>query len=176
MTNGVDTRSTPPGSVIALPDWALWTLVAYAATVFHILIDIHLGLFGEISDQMSVVKGLWGLTQSVLLAWWMLVTIKAANGNAPALKCSLILTGLLALLFNGLVALAAAPPVSDAAPWQDLAHITSTVAGFMALRTGARQLGERPWPKGGRLVVISIGLVVVNAAFAAPLNLEAVSS
>lgn len=174
MTRDSDTRSIVPGSVAGLPRWALWTLVAYAATVFHIFIDMHIGLFGEISDQMSVVKGFWGLTQSAVLAWWMLVTIRAANGDGPALRSSLFLTGLLAFVLNGLVALIAAPPVSDAAPWQDLAHITATVAGFMALRAGGRVGG--PWPKGGRLLAISIGLVVVNAAFAAPLNLEAFSS
>ncbi len=176
MTDAVDTRAPRNDSVAGLPVWALWTLVAYAATVFHVLIDMHIGLFGEISDQMSVVKGFWGLTQSVLLAWWMLVTMKAANGNRVALKSSLVLTGVLAFLVNGVIALVAAPPASDAAPWQDLTHMTAAVAGLMALRSGVRQFGERPWPRGGRSLVISIGLVLVNAAFGAPLTLENLSS
>lgn len=158
------------------PGWLTWTVVAFAATVFHLLIDMHLGLFGEISDDMSTVKGLWGLSQSVLLGWWILVTARAAAGHGPALKASLALTGLLALVFNGLVAVAAAPPVSDAAPWQDLAHLSAIAAGFLALRSGVRELRDRGSPAGGRLLAVTIVLVLINMAFAAPLNLQAIAN
>lgn len=158
------------------PAWMLWTIVAFAATVFHVLIDAHLGLFGEISPDMSVVKGLWGLSESILLGWWVLVTVTAATGHGPSLKSSLVLTGLLALTFNGLVAVVAAPPVSDAAPWQDLAHLSAIAGGFLALRAGIREFRARGSPAGGPLLAVSIALLLINMGVTAPLNLRAMSS
>lgn len=158
------------------PTWVVWTTVAFVATGFHVLIDAHLGLFGELSSDMSVIKGLWALSQSALFGWWMLMTVLAAAGNGAALRSSLVLTGLLALTLNGVVAIAAAPPVSDAAPWQDLAHLGAIVGGVLALRSGITELRDRGSPRGARLLAASVVLLLTNMAFSAPLNLQALAT
>lgn len=168
--------TTEPTPLAATPAWLWWSVATFIATLFHLLIDVHIGLFGETSRDMSVLEGAWGLSQSALFGWWLLVTAMAATRSGAALKSSLILTGVLGLLLNGVVAVAAAPPVSDAAPWQDLAHFTAVIAGFLAVRTGLTELRERGSPPGGHLLVISIVLLVVNMAFGAPLNLDAIAS
>lgn len=150
-------------------------MVAFFATMFHFVIDLHLGIYGPVSANMSVVKGLWGLSQALLFAWWMLMTVLAIGGDGTALRSSIALTAIVAFALNGVVALIAAPPVSAAAPWQDLAHFGAVGGGFVALRTGVRELRLRGSPPGGRLLVISVGLLLVNVAFGIPVTLEALS-
>ncbi|HSJ29452.1 MAG TPA: hypothetical protein VLB67_14690 [Acidimicrobiia bacterium] len=170
------TKSAAPPETVLGPHWLVWTVLAFVATVFHVLIDQHLGLFGAVSSDMSVVKGLWGLFQSLLLGWWMLMAALAVGGNGVALRSCVVLTAIFAFGVNGVVAIIAAPPISDAAPWQDISHFGAAIAGFQATRTGIRQLGKQGSPKGGRLLVISVAILVATAAFALPLNLDAISS
>jgi hypothetical protein len=170
------TESAAPPETALGPRWLVWTVLAFAASVFHVLIDLHLGLFGAVSSDMSVVKGLWGMFQSLLLGWWMLMAALAAGGNGAALRSCVVLTAVFAFLFNGVVAIIAAPPISDAAPWQDISHFGAAIAGFQATRTGFRQLGSQGSPPGGLLLVISVVILVATAAFALPLYLDAISA
>lgn len=178
---GVDPAdTTPPGASavgpLGLPIWTWWTLAAFVATFFHLLIDLHLGLFGPTSREMSVLKGFWGLSQGMLFGWWMLTTALALLGKGSALKSSLVLTGVVAFLLNGVVAFVVAPPISDAAPWQDLAHLGATLAGLLALRAGVAEYRGRGPAPGGRLLMVTVALLLANMALGAPLNLAALSS
>lgn len=177
----MDRSETPTSESMSgpwtLPSWAIWTAVTFTAAVFHLLIDHHLGLYGELSADMSPLKGLWALTKSLVLAWWLLLVALALVGRPGALRSTLIVTVIEGLLGDGLVAIIVAPPPSAAFPWQDLAHFTALIAGTGATWLLWRERQRRGHPAGGRWLILgTIALIVVNKALGTPLNLDAISS
>lgn len=159
------------------PGWVVWTAVTFAAVVYHLLIDFHLGLYGQISAEMGLVKGLWGLARSLLLAWWLLLVALAIGGRPGALRATLIVVVAEGVLLQGAVAIAVAPPPSDAFPWQDIAHFAALASGGVATWMIWRERARRGVPGGGRwLVVGTVVLLVVAHVLSAPLNLEAISA
>ena len=156
--------------------------MTFVAVTYHLVIDLHLGLYGEISDEMSVIKGAWGLATSVLLGWWLIAIVLGVTGHAPALRSTLILSAVVGFLLNGVVAIAAAPPPSDAYPWQDIAHFTALVAGGLATWTTRREIRHRQGLYGGpdargspTMVIITVVLILGSSALGAPLTLRAIT-
>ena len=154
--------------------------MTFVAVTYHLVIDLRLGLYGEISDEMSFAEGAWGLATSTLLGWWLISILLGVTGHAPALRSTLILSAVVGVLLNGIVAIVVAPPPSDAYPWQDIAHFTALVAGFLATWTTRREIRHRQGLYGGpdargspAMVIITFALIIASSALGVPLTLDA---
>ena len=114
------------------PAWLPWTALAAFAALAHVLIDAHIGLWGETSDDMSALQAANAAVLGALYAWWMVIIGLAVQGYRAALRSALVLAVVFVGLLNGLFAFIAAPPPSAAFPYQDLAHGGSLVFGAVA--------------------------------------------
>ncbi|MEX2588435.1 MAG: hypothetical protein WD602_10660 [Actinomycetota bacterium] len=144
----------------ATPRWLPWTAVAFGATLGHTFIDYHLGLMGERAASMSVHQGAAVLSVALMFAFWLALAAAAAAGDTFALRALFWLTVLEAVLLNGALAVAAAPPPSEAFPFQDLFHLGSLTAGVLA----SRQIWiaqRRAEPVGSLTWLVMVGVVIV---------------
>ncbi len=133
-----------------LPGWLVLNVAAMSASAAHVLVDIHLGLFGASSSSMSLLQAMNIAFACLVLSWWVLC-LAAASGAAPgALSGALILAAVWALLATGMAAVAAAPPPSDAFPFQDLTHLAGLVLGALAAVATWRELARNHTPGAGR--------------------------
>ena len=112
--------------------WVAWTAAALLASLVHVLIDSHIGLYGETSSQMSLLQAANVFLTSLIYGWWVYVVGVASTGNKSALVSTLIIVVMWVLLANGVGALAVAPPPSSAFPYQDIAHFSCIVVGVGA--------------------------------------------
>ena len=103
--------------------WIAWTAAALLASLAHVLIDSHIGLYGETSSQMSLLQAANVLLTSLFYGWAIYAVGVASAGNKSALVSTLA---------NGVAALAVAPPPSSAFPYQDIAHVACIVFGVGA--------------------------------------------
>jgi hypothetical protein len=149
---GSPTRSKAP--------WLPWTAAALGATVVHLLIDYHIGLYGQTSDTMSALQATSAARQGVLIAWWLVVAV-AAVYDSGALTALFWLVVVDASIMNGVVAFAVAPPPSDAFPYQDLTHGAALVFGVVAAVRISRHRTQVEPPIGRGWLVATIGVLVV---------------
>jgi hypothetical protein len=153
----IDTRKVSPA--LAAAPWLPWTAAALGATVAHLLIDYHIGLYGETSEMMSSLQAASALRQAVLIAWWLVLAVAAVN-DTGALTALFWLVVVDAAIMNGVVAFVAAPPPSAAFPYQDLAHGAALVFGVIAaVRIGRRRVELGP-PANKRWLVATIAILV----------------
>lgn len=149
--------------------WVGWTAAAMGATLWHALIDQHIGLNGPTSDQMSLLQAGAGLLAVAVAAWWVFLIAESLTGRSEATRALLLLIVYRAVLMNGVVAFAAAPPPSAAFPYQDMAHGASLLLGLVAAhslttREGTGRWGRRSWVTLALLVADSTlgGLLMVS--------------
>jgi len=112
--------------------WIAWTAATLLASLAHVLIDSHIGLYGETSLQMSLLQAANVLLTSLFYGWWIYAVGVASAGNKSALVSTLVIVVAWVLLANGVAALAVAPPPSSAFPYQDIAHVSCIVFGVGA--------------------------------------------
>lgn len=112
--------------------WTAWTAAALTTSLIHVLIDLHIGLYGETSLQMTPLQAANLFVTSLVYGWWMHTVAVASSGDCSALLSALAVTVLWAFLWNGLKGFIVSPPPSSAFPYQDLAHILSLVFGAAA--------------------------------------------
>ncbi len=153
---------TNRGSLFSEAPWLPWTAAALGATVAHLLIDYHIGLYGETSEIMSALQAASAVRQAVLIAWWLLLAV-AAVYDSGALRALFWLVVVDAAIMNGAVAFAVAPPPSAGFPYQDLAHGAALVFGVIAaVRISRRRAQLDPPPKNRWLVATVVILVGVQ--------------
>lgn len=109
--------------------WIAWTAAALLASLAHVLIDFHIGLYGEASSRVSSLQAANLFLTSLVYGWWIYAVAVAGSGNGPALVSALVVAALWAFLWNGLIGLMVSPPPSSAFPYQDIAHVSSIVFG-----------------------------------------------
>ena len=109
--------------------WIAWTSAALVASLVHVLVDFHIGLYGETSSRVSWLQAANLFFASLVYGWWIYAAAVAASGEKSALVSALIIAVLWAFLWNGVVGLAVSPPPSSAFPYQDIAHASSIVFG-----------------------------------------------
>ena len=112
--------------------WIAWTAAALLASLAHVLIDSHIGLYGETSSQMSLLQAANVFLTSLIYGWWVYAVGVASTGNKSALVSTLVIVVVWVLLANGVAALAVSPPPSSAFPYQDIAHFSCIVLGVGA--------------------------------------------
>ncbi len=112
--------------------WIAWTAAALLASLAHVLIDSHIGLFGETSSQMSLLHAANVLLTSLFYGWAIFAVGLSSMGDKSALVSTLVIVVMWVLLANGVAAVAVAPPPSSAFPYQDIAHFSCIVLGVGA--------------------------------------------
>lgn len=142
------------------PRWLGWAAAAFGATLGHTLVDYHLGLLGDRSDSLSVHEGAVVLALALLFAFWLALAAAAAGGDGYALRGLFWLTVLEAVLLNGALAVAAAPPPSEAFPFQDLFHFGALVFGVLAARRMWRAQRQVE-PAGSLTWLVMVGVVIL---------------
>ncbi len=105
--------------------WIAWTSAALVASLLHVLVDFHIGLYGEASSRMSSLQAANLFFTSLVYGLWIYAAAVAATGDKSALVSALVIAVLWAFLWNGVVGLAVSPPPSSAFPYQDIAHASS---------------------------------------------------
>ena len=109
--------------------WIAWTAATLLASLVHVLIDFHIGLYGDTSSRMSSLQAANLFLTSLVYGWWIYAVGVASTGNKSALVSALVIVALWGLLWNGVVGLAVSPPPSSAFPYQDIAHVSCIVFG-----------------------------------------------
>ena len=105
--------------------WIAWTSAALVASLLHVLVDFHIGLYGEASSRMSSLQAANLFFTSLVYGLWIYAAAVAATGD----KSALVIAVLWAFLWNGVIGLAVSPPPSSAFPYQDIAHASSILFG-----------------------------------------------
>lgn len=144
--------------------WIAVTAVALGATLWHVVIDYHIGLYGETSDRMSPAQGVYAAILGVTYAWWAAMLALAASGDRSALRSLVWITVIWSVVVNGFVALIAAPPPSSAFPYHDLAHLISLGAGGWSAYLSIKILRAERGPVTRPLPLVTLGLVLINLA------------
>ena len=112
-----------------------WSAVAFVASAAHVAIDFLADVY-----PWSVSGALVAVSAAAVYALWAAALRSARRGSADALRAAALLALVQAALANGVIALVPCPPVAlvgaaapcALAPWQDLAHVASAVAGAVA--------------------------------------------
>lgn len=146
--------------------WVGWVSAALAATLWHALIDQHIGLNGPTSDSMSLHQASAALLGVAVVAWWVFMLAQAVGRRPQAVRSVLVLVVYRAVVMNGLVAFAAAPPPSAAFPYQDLAHGAALGLGLVAAYSVTSSVGTGSWGRQGWL---TLALLVSDSAVGATL-------
>jgi hypothetical protein len=159
LAQPVTQRATRAAEADVALAWLWGSALAMFATLAHVLIDMHIGLWGETSREMSVPQAGNVTMFAAIYAWWAVSLVYAWNGDRWALRTLLLFAFVHAFLLNGLVALFAAPPPSAAFPYQDIAHVGSLVAGGFATLYLWRPSRRRA--DGGRLWLLVVALLIL---------------
>ena len=147
--------------------WIAWTAAALVASLIHVLIDFHIGLYGETSSKMSALQAANLSITSLVYGWWIYLVAIAGSGDRSALVSALVVAALWAFLWNGVVGLVISPSPSSAFPYQDIAHISSIVLGAgasAAIWRASRFLeGEVSWTMPAVAGAILLSAFVVKS-------------
>jgi hypothetical protein len=162
MTTAEPTPTTAKVAGTTAPKWLVWSSIALVATLAHTLIDMHIGLWGESSDEMNAIQAINSLGQGAVYGWWILAVAFALQGDRWAMRSVLLFAAVNAFLFHGLIAIVAAPPPSAAFPFQDIAHVSSLLTGAAAAILIRRRLSEMQ-PGGRKYLFIGAGALILLA-------------
>lgn len=156
---------------------AVLSAAAAGLVLAHVMIDQHIGLWGVTSEQMSLLQAANVAGHGLLFAWWMVLIAWARAPARPGATMALtLMVGLEALLFNGLVALAACPPpCAGAFPYQDIVHLAIVGVGGWAGLTAYRAWQTRHRGEGRRLTWLTVAVIVASMALSAPLSIQVLS-
>jgi hypothetical protein len=119
-------------SPIAVQRWLTMTVLAFAASLAHLFIDVHIGLFGPSAPEISPLQILNVALLTSIFTYWAWAMAYAQAGSASALATVVVFSAFWAAFANGAVALVVAPPPSLGFPYQDIAHGLSLVFGTLA--------------------------------------------
>jgi len=147
--------------------WAPLSAAALSLSLFHTLVDWHIGLFGATAQVLSVPQAALAGVTAALYGWWgwsLAGAAGAAAGRRSHLASVLVLTVGWAFAGNGLVIAACLPPCSGGFPHQDIAHVGSLMLGAVGGYTTWRGLHKQPGTIAWPLPVVALGLL--TAAFA----------
>lgn len=142
--------------------WFVVSVAALAASLAHVFIDFHIGLYGASSSEMSPLQAATILLTCLMYAWWTASLAVAYAGSRSGLASVVAITLGWAFLYNGVLAFAAAPPPSDAFPYQDIAHLNSFIFGGLGAYSTWRVVRLSENQINWRLTIIGV-LVMIFA-------------
>jgi hypothetical protein len=152
--------------------WLLLNAAALGFATAHVLVDFHIGLFGESSHHMAPIQAGNVLVQAGLVSIWCLSLASAYAGSKPGLTGAFILAVGWAFLGNGLVAVIAAPPPSAAFPYQDITHFGSLVFGGIASLATWRELKRKGVSLDRWAAFVSTGVIIAAMGVSGILGLS----
>lgn len=135
---------------------------AVAASLLGYLLLVRTGLFGT-SHSVTVLEGLVLLSIAALYGWWPAATAAAASGMRGAMLALVILAALWALLAQGVAGFVfCAIPCPSAAPFSDLARLSSLVFGAAAAWTAWGAYRSAAGPTRLALPITAVVLVLFS--------------
>jgi hypothetical protein len=145
--------------------WMVLQAVALAASLFHILLDYAIGLYGKSSVIMTPLQAATVLLVCLVYAYWMLVMGLAGRASKAAPISLLLLALIWSFLVNGVIGLGVCPPpCHNAFPYQDIAHLGNVIFGGFAAYAAWRQVRASSPPVNWWLPGYTLALLL--AAFA----------
>jgi hypothetical protein len=151
-------------SAPAVQGWLVASVLALAATLAHLLIDVHIGLFGASAPEIGPLQMVNIGIIAAVFAYWAYAMAYALAGSASALAAVVVFSAFWAAFANGAVALVVAPPPSLGFPYQDITHGLSLVFGTLATVLAWRELKARGSDLNYALPAIAAALVIANLA------------
>lgn len=112
-----------PGSLTDASGVLVVNGAAMAVVLLHVLIDVHIGLYGASSEVMTLPQAANAFRIAVTAGGWLIALGIAMRGSRTGTACALAIVAVWAFVLNGVVAFLVAPPPSAAFPYQDLAHV-----------------------------------------------------
>ena len=153
------------------PSWLLLNVAALTASLAHVFIDYHIGLFGASSPIMTPLQAANILCTCLVIAWWALSLALASTTTQESLFSALTLSIGWALLANGAAVIVAAPPPSAAFPYQDIAHFSSLILGGLAAYTTWNKIRMSRLSSNWRFTAVAIVLMLLAFGMQATLSL-----
>lgn len=147
------------------PAVLLLQAAAIAASLFHVLIDVIIGLYGFVPGQSSLglPQALTLLSFALVYGWWPSACAAATAGIRGATLALAILAFVWVFLGNGVAgAIACFPPCAGAFPWQDGAHLASAVFGGWAALAAWRVYRAMPGPTQWAPPVTAVVLILFS--------------
>jgi hypothetical protein len=101
------------------------------------LLDFQVGLFGQLSERVSLVQAALILFVSLLYAWWGVAFARAGSdgvrGRVAGLASLLVFAFIWSFLANGIGGVISCPPPCEGAgPYGDIAHFGNILFGSIA--------------------------------------------
>ncbi len=160
----MSTRASRP------PSWLLLNVAALTASLAHVFVDYHIGLFGQSSLTMTPLQAANILLTCLVVAWWALSLALASHEAGGSLFSALTMSVGRSLFAHGLAAIVAVPPPSAAFPYQDLAHFSSLIFGGLSGYTTWNEIRTRRRASNWRLTTVAIVLMLIAFAVQAMLG------
>lgn len=166
------TQSNRPGRLSRPSGVIVANGIALTVVLLHVLIDFHIGLFGETSQVMTLAQAANAFQFALMAAGWMVALTIAMRGSRTGTACAIAIVAVWGLILNGLVAFLLVPPPSAAYPYQDLTHIGGILFGGLATYTLWEQLKRQEGAIDRRYLLLTlVWLFILSPAlgfFASP--------
>ena len=155
----------------------LWTQAgAIAFSYAHTIMDWFVGLFGTdravLSPSAAVLLGL----DALVYAGWAIALARALRGDRGWMAAVLTFTFGWAFLVNGGSILFCLPPCVALAPYGDIAHVGSLIAGGWASVLAWRRMRAGDAGVARRPAVLALVLLVVTNVLSSTLAAEFIAS
>jgi hypothetical protein len=145
------------------PNWVLLSVIALAFTLAHVMVDLHIGLFGESSNSMAPLQAANLFLTGLVVAWWSATLALAVGGSSVGFSGAFVMAIGWAFLNHGAVPIAVAPPPSAAFPYQDISHFGSLIFGGWAAYAVWREMRTLRIPFERRSVIFASGVILITA-------------
>lgn len=155
------------------PGVLLLQAAAIAASLFHVLIDVTIDLYGPAAGSagsltLTAAQALTLLSFALIYGWWPSACAAATAGIRGAMLALAMLAFVWAFLVNGVVGLVACfPPCGNAFPWQDASHLASAVFGGWAALAAWRAFYGKIGPVQAAPAVTAVVLMLFSFAMQA---------
>src|SRR5262245_48134698 len=106
--------------VTPVSSWLGWSAAAFGFSLFHTLINYHIGLLGKTAPAMSSHEAAAAFATSAVFAWWLLMIGTATQGGSGAQWSNILL--IVFMLCAGLAGLFS-PRQPYAYPYHAIAHV-----------------------------------------------------
>jgi hypothetical protein len=148
---------------------------AIAASLFHVLIDVFIELYGGAGGgatlggrTITISQALTLVAFALLYGWWNSPIAAATAGVKGAMLALAVLAFVWVFLGNGVAGfIACFPPCSAAFPWQDAAHLASLVFGGWAAWAAWIAYRAMPGATQAAPAVTAVVLIVFSYALQA---------
>jgi hypothetical protein len=127
-----------------LSNWRLFNAIAIVASLAHVLIDFHIGLFGATSKLMSVPEAASVFATALAYGGWGYALATANAQDKSRLASLFAYVVFWSFLANGVIAVLIVPPPSAAFPYQDIAHVSNVIFGGLGAYATWKALEASP--------------------------------